>query len=132
MARLETGNAAQEFRKCTRATRDTFPCSSRVSSTHLNDDNAVERIRSCILELLIERGPGRTIGVNEAAQILSIRLGYHWHDLMRPVRTVAAMMADAGTIEAMQHAAVVDIRTARGPVYLRLRALPAQRSEPRH
>lgn len=101
-----------------------------MSGIHLNQDSAVERIRGCILELLIERGPGRTIGLNEAAQILSIRLGYHWHDLMRPVRMVAAVMADSGVIEAMQHAVVVDIRTARGPVYLRLRALPAQRSTP--
>lgn len=110
------------------ATYDAGPSQFCVSSIRLDEDATVERIRGCILELLIERGPGRTIGVNEAAQILALRLGYHWHDLMRPVRTVAAAMADIGTIEAMQHTAVVDIRTARGPVHLRLRALPGQRS----
>jgi hypothetical protein len=81
-----------------------------------------------MLELLVERGPGRTICVSEAAQSLAVRIGYHWHDLMRPVRTIAATLTDSGIIEALQHERVVDIRAARGPVRLRLRALPGQRS----
>ena len=97
-------------------------------SSQLSDDALAHRIRECVLELLVERGPGRTVGLSEAAQALAVRIGYHWHDLMRPVRTVAAALADAGTIEAMQHEFVVDIRDARGPVRLRLRALPGQRS----
>ena len=100
-------------------------------SSHLSDDALARRIGDCVLELLVERGPGRTIGLSEAAQALAVRIGYHWHDLMRPVRTVAAALADAGTIEAMQHQVVVDIREARGPVRLRLRALPGQRSAAR-
>jgi hypothetical protein len=100
-------------------------------SAHFSEDALAQRIRECVLELLIERGPGRTIGVSEAAQALGARIGYHWHDLMRPVRTIAAAMTDAGTIEALQHEAVVDIRDARGPVRLRLRALPGQRSAQR-
>ncbi|MEO8011119.1 MAG: DUF3253 domain-containing protein [Dokdonella sp.] len=86
------------------------------------------RIQECVLELLVARGPGRSIDVSEAAQCLALRIGYHWHDLMRPVRTVSAALADAGTVEALQNEAVVDIRAARGPVRLRLRALPGKRS----
>lgn len=96
--------------------------------SHLSDDALAIRIRDCVLEMLVARGPGRTIDVSEVAQSLALRIGYHWHDLMRPVRTVAAALNDAGTIEAMQSGAVVDIRDARGPVRLRLRVLPGQRS----
>lgn len=91
-------------------------------------DAFAESIRECVLELLISRGPGRTICVSEAAQTLAIRSGYHWHDLMRPVRTISAQLAESGTIEALQQEEVVDIRVARGPVRLRLRALHGQRS----
>jgi hypothetical protein len=97
-------------------------------SKNFAEDAFAERIRECMLELLVERGPGRTICVSEAAQTLALRIGFHWHDLMRPVRTIAAVLADAGVIEAMQHELVVDIRAARGPVRLRLRALPGHRS----
>ncbi|MFZ1390145.1 MAG: DUF3253 domain-containing protein [Dokdonella sp.] len=92
------------------------------------EDVFAERIRECLLELLVERGPGRTICVSEAAQTLALRIGYHWHDLMRPVRTIAAGLTEDGLIEALQHEEVVDIRVARGPVRLRLRALPGQRN----
>jgi hypothetical protein len=81
-----------------------------------------------VLELLIARGPGRTICLSEAAQTLAVRIGYHWHDLMRPVRTIAATLTDSGVIEALQQEQVVDIRVARGPIRLRLRALPGRRS----
>jgi hypothetical protein len=91
-------------------------------------DAFAERIRECVLELLISRGPGRTICVSEAAQTLAARSGYHWHDLMRPVRTIAAQLTESGSIEAIQHEEIVDIRVARGPVRLRLRPLPGQRS----
>ncbi len=96
--------------------------------SHLSEDTLAMRIRDCALELLVARGPGRSVDVSEVAQCLALRIGYHWHDLMRPVRTVSAALADAGTVEALQHEAVVDIRAARGPVRLRLRALPGQRS----
>lgn len=101
---------------------------SDLISNTFTEDAFAERIRECMLELLIERGPGRTICVSEAAQTLAVRIGFHWHDLMRPVRTIAAALSDAGIIEAIQHEEVVDIRVARGPVRLRLRALPGQRS----
>jgi hypothetical protein len=47
---------------------------------------------------------------------------------MRPVRTVAAAMAEAGAIEVLQHESVVDIGDVRGPVRLRLRPLHGGRT----
>ena len=89
----------------------------------LPDDELGERIRACVLELLTSRGPGRSICPSEAARMLAMRIGSHWQDLMRPVRTVAAAMAEAGSIEVLQHESVVDIGDVRGPVRLRLRPL---------
>ncbi len=94
----------------------------------LLSDAFAENIRECVLELLVSRGPGRTICVSEAAQTLAARSGYHWHDLMRPVRVISAKLAESGMIEALQEEEIVDIRVARGPVRLRLRALPGLRS----
>jgi hypothetical protein len=94
----------------------------------LPDDELAERIRACVLELLIARGPGRSICPSEAARMLAMRTGTPWQHLMRPIRTVAAAMAEAGTIEVLQHEAVVDIGDVRGPVRLRLRALHGERT----
>ena len=93
-----------------------------------HDDSLVERVRECVMELLVERGPGRSICPTEAARLLGVRMDCYWQDLMRPVRTVAAGMADDGLIEAIQHEFVVDIKVVRGPVRLRLRHLQGQRS----
>ncbi|HVT31012.1 MAG TPA: DUF3253 domain-containing protein [Rhodanobacteraceae bacterium] len=93
----------------------------------LPDDELAERIRACVLELLIARGPGRSICPSEAARMLAMSTGAHWQDLMRPVRTVAAAMAEAGAIEVLQHESVVDIGDVRGPVRLRLHALHGER-----
>jgi hypothetical protein len=94
----------------------------------LPDDELAERIRGCVVELLVSRGPGRSICPSEAARMLAMRIGAHWQDLMRPVRTVAAAMAEAGAIEVLQHEAVVDIADVRGPVRLRLRSLHGERT----
>ncbi|HEY0232482.1 MAG TPA: DUF3253 domain-containing protein [Dokdonella sp.] len=94
----------------------------------LPDDKLADRIRECAMELLIERGPGRSICPSEVARMLAARVGCRWQDLMRPVRIVAAALADGGTLEATQHEAVVDIRDVRGPVRLRLRSLHGYRN----
>ena len=92
------------------------------------EDNLADRIRECVLELLVERGPGRSICPSEAAHQLAIQLGWRWQDLMRPVRTVATALVESGVLEAIQHESVVDIRQVRGPIRLRLRTLPGVRS----
>jgi hypothetical protein len=92
-----------------------------------HDDLLAERIRECVVELLIQRGPGRSICPSEAAHLLGARIGWRWQDLMRPVRTVAAALVETGMLEATQHENVVDIRDVRGPIRLRLRTLPGVR-----
>ncbi|HEY0180390.1 MAG TPA: DUF3253 domain-containing protein [Dokdonella sp.] len=98
-------------------------------SLPLPDDELAEQVRESVLTLLIERGPGRSICPSEAARLLAVRIGCRWQELMRPVRTIAAMLADAGLIEVTQHDAVVDIREVRGPVRLRLHPLPGRRND---
>lgn len=92
------------------------------------DDNLADRIRECVLELLVERGPGRSICPSEAARLLGVRMGCRWQELMRPVRTIASNLADDGLIEATQHDRVVDLKDVRGPVRLRLRPIAGQRT----
>lgn len=94
----------------------------------LPDDQLAATIRECTVDLLVGRGPGRTICPSEVARALSARVGGRWQDLMRPVRIVVAALAEAGMIEALQHDAVVDIRDVRGPVRLRLRSLHGLRN----
>jgi hypothetical protein len=89
-----------------------------------HDDLLAERIRECVVELLVERGPGRSICPSEAAHLLGGRIGLRWQDLMRPVRTVVTALVDNGLLEATQHENVIDIREVRGPIRLRMRTLP--------
>lgn len=97
-------------------------------SLHLPDDLLAARIRECVLDLLDQRGPGHSICPSEAARALAVRFGGRWQDLMRPVRTVAIALAQAGRIEAIQHETVVNLDEVRGPVRLRLRCLPGRRN----
>jgi hypothetical protein len=62
---------------------------------------------------------GRTICPSEAARALA----EDWRPLMQPVRDVAAGMVDEGRLEVTQKGEVVDPRSARGAIRLRL---PAQ------
>lgn len=74
-----------------------------------------------ILTLLSRRAEGATICPSEAARRIG---GEGWRERMGEVRAAAARLADAGRIEVTQRGAVVDVRTARGPI--RLRDLPHQ------
>ena len=76
-----------------------------------------ERIEAAILVLLEARATGRTICPSEAARQLAPA---DWRLLMQPVRDAAAAMADEGRLEVTQAGEVVDARTARGAIRLRL------------
>ena len=73
-----------------------------------------------ILDLLARRAPGLTICPSEAARALVPDDG-DWRARMHEVRAAAAVLADRGALEVTQSGRVVDVRTARGPVRLRLR-----------
>jgi hypothetical protein len=69
-----------------------------------------------ILALLARRPEGRTICPSDAARAL----GDDWRPRMDSVRAAAFALADRGALEVTQRGAVVDGRTARGPIRLRL------------
>ena len=73
-------------------------------------------VERTILELLARRAPGRTICPSEAARALAT----DWRPLMPVVREHAYRMADEGRLEITQSGEVVDGRTARGAIRLRL------------
>ena len=78
---------------------------------------APQRIEQTILALLEQRDPGKTICPSEAARALAPG---DWRPLMQPVRDTATAMADEGRLEVTQSGEVVDPRTARGAIRLRL------------
>jgi hypothetical protein len=78
-------------------------------------------LRHHILTLLKARRAGATICPSEAARWGAAELKADWRDLMRPVRAVAAALAERGVIEVTQHGLPADIEKARGPVRLRLK-----------
>ena len=75
-----------------------------------------EEIEATILGLLAQRDAGKTICPSEAARALAS----DWRPLMAPVRETAYAMADEGRLEVTQSGEVVDGRTARGAIRLRL------------
>lgn len=75
-----------------------------------------EEIEQAILGLLARRDPGKTICPSDAARALA----EDWRPLMEPVRERAYAMADEGRLEVTQSGEVVDGRTARGAIRLRL------------
>lgn len=75
------------------------------------------RLATAILELLAQRRPGATICPSEVARAEAPE---DWRPLMPQVRAAAAKLAAAGRIEVTQGGAVVDPRTAHGPIRLRL------------
>lgn len=73
-----------------------------------------DRMRAAILDLVLQRGRGKSLCPSEVAKALSP----DWRPLMPEVRRVAADIAE---IVATQNGVEVDPRTARGPIRLRLR-----------
>ena len=73
-------------------------------------------IEQAITGLLAQRDAGRTICPSDAARALA----EDWRPLMPRVRETAYVMADAGRLEVTQSGEVVDGRTARGAIRLRL------------
>ena len=73
-------------------------------------------VEDTILGLLAARDPGKTICPSDAARALF----EDWRPRMSEVREVAYAMADEGRLEVTQSGQVVDGRTARGAIRLRL------------
>jgi len=75
-----------------------------------------------ILRLLANRGSGKTICPSEAARAVAGSDGREvWEPLMTPAREAAERLVAEGKIVVTQGGRVVDGRTAKGPIRLRLR-----------
>lgn len=80
-----------------------------------------KRLEREILRLLEERGDGKTICPSEAARAIAGDEREAWEPLMDPARAAAQRLVAAGKIVITQGGQVVNGRTARGPIRLRLR-----------
>lgn len=85
----------------------------------LEHDQEIER---AILDMLAERGSGKTICPSEAARRMAERAGTpdRWRAWMNTTRSTANTMAGRGKIVILQHGERVDPETARGPIRLAL------------
>lgn len=77
-----------------------------------------DQLERTILELLEKRREGATICPSDAARAAG---DAEWRSLMQPARDAAQRLVEAGRIEVTQGGDVVDLRTAPGPIRLRLR-----------
>lgn len=75
------------------------------------------QIEAAILDLVNQRGAGKTICPSEAARRLDPD---HWRRWMSPVRNTAAQMARAGQIEIRRKGKVIDPDVMRGVIRLGL------------
>ena len=78
-------------------------------------------VREAIFRMTSSR-PGKTVCPSEVARAL-YSTEAEWRGAMQYIRDVAAAMVDEGIIEVTQRGEVVDPRSARGPI--RLRIIPA-------
>ncbi|PIV32310.1 MAG: hypothetical protein COS34_13845 [Lysobacterales bacterium CG02_land_8_20_14_3_00_62_12] len=79
-------------------------------------------LHACILEMLTQR-PEDPNGAcpGDVAKLAAEDLHMDWRDLMRPVRLVAARLAEQGRLEILKDGVAVNIREVRGDVRLRLK-----------
>ena len=82
----------------------------------------LDELEAAILELLTERGPGKTICPSEAAKLVGGKdTRRDWEGLMEPAREAARRLAKAGRLRVTQKGKVVDATEAKGPIRLGLR-----------
>ena len=78
----------------------------------VSDSELEERIRA----LLDARADSASICPSDVARAVAPD---DWRPLMEPVREAARRLADAGEVEVTRKGAVVDPRSARGPIRIR-------------
>ena len=79
------------------------------------------QMRAAILELLRQRGPGKSICPSDAARAVA---GEQFRPLMDQARAVAAQLTDEGLLEVTRRGEVIHPRETRGAIRLRLRQAP--------
>ncbi len=94
-------------------------CRKHRTSAQASADTQLEER---ILQLLAERGAGKTICPSEAARAAAgSDERAAWEPLMEPARAAARRLVAQGRIVITQAGQVVDASTAKGPIRLRLR-----------
>ncbi len=76
------------------------------------------QMRAAILELLRQRGPGKSICPSDAARAVA---GEQFRPLMDQARAVAAQLTDEGLLEVTRRGEVIHPRETKGAIRLRLR-----------
>ncbi len=95
-------------------------CSEACSGYKPGEKSA--ELETAILELLGERGPGKTICPSEAAKLVGgTAIRRDWEGLMEPARDVARKLVKAGKIVVTQKGKAVDAATAKGAIRLGLK-----------
>lgn len=94
-------------------------CSPQCSGQAAGDRTS--ELEAAILELLAERGAGKSICPSEAAKTVGGTATRHdWECLMEPAREAARRLARAGRVIVTQKDKPVDPVKAKGPIRLRL------------
>ena len=95
-------------------------CSQECSGYVKGERDA--ELEAAILELLAERGEGKTICPSDAAKrVGGTETRRDWEGLMQPTREAARRLVKAGKVVVTQNGRVVDAETAKGALRLRLR-----------
>jgi hypothetical protein len=95
-------------------------CSDACRGHKPEDSEAA--LEAAILSLLAERAPNQTICPSEAAKMVGgTEARRDWEGLMEPARAAARRLVAKEKIVITQHGEVVDPRTAKGAIRLRLR-----------
>ncbi len=82
----------------------------------------INQIEAVILDLLAERGAGKTICPSEAARRMAERAGHpeRWQAWLNRTQATAVLMAKRGALVVLQGGERVDPAIARGPIRLGL------------
>ncbi|MGN6299965.1 MAG: DUF3253 domain-containing protein [Angustibacter sp.] len=90
-------------------------CSTACRRHGVSDTD--RRLEVTILDLLDQRGAGKTICPSDAAR--AVGTDDSWRDLMEPARRAARRLVASGQVVVTQSGHVVDPSTARGPIRIR-------------
>ena len=89
-------------------------CSDKCRGEKLGElDRALE---TTIMQLLAQRGAGKTICPSEAARTVQPE---GWEEIMEKARAAARRLVTQGAIVITQHGSIVDPSHAKGPIRLR-------------
>jgi len=115
---MTCGRAIEWRKKWARDWDQVRYCSDRCRRSRRGEqDQALER---AILDLLGQRGSGKTICPSEAARRVAGEAREDWEPLMEPARAAARRLVAAGSIAITQGGHPVDPSHAKGPIRLKL------------